>query len=40
MATGHVHFGTTPVDSNQDTKTVTANQTPSLNLDKSALPTS
>ena len=28
-----------PVDSNQDTKTVTADQTPSLHLDKSASPT-
>ena len=37
-ATGHASCGTTSVDSNQDTKTVTATQTPALNLDKSAAP--
>ena len=37
--TGHGFFGTTPVDSNEDSETVTAIQNPALSLTKSASPT-
>jgi uncharacterized repeat protein (TIGR01451 family) len=39
LATGHGFFGTTPVNSNQATATVTAGRNPSLALTKSADPT-
>src|SRR5574340_34206 len=39
VATGHVFFGTAPVDSNSDTETITFMPNPSLTLVKSATPT-
>ena len=38
IAKGHAFFGTTPVDSNQDTKTVTAVKNPALTIVKTATP--
>ncbi|MBA4376418.1 MAG: hypothetical protein C0401_09640, partial [Anaerolinea sp.] len=38
LATAHALFGTTPVDSNQDSETVDATQSPDLILLKTALP--
>jgi large repetitive protein len=39
VAKGHAFHGTTPVDSNQDTKTVTAVKAPALTIVKAATPT-
>src|SRR5206468_1869496 len=40
IATGHGFFGSSPVTSNSDTKTVSATQTKALSLAKSATPAS
>ena len=37
-AQGHGFFGTTPVDSNEDSETVTADQNPALTIVKTATP--
>ena len=38
IAKGHVFFGATPVDSNEDTRTVTADKKPALTIAKTATP--
>ena len=38
IAKGHAFFGATPVDSNEDTETVTADKKPALTIVKTATP--